>query len=59
MASGPITSWQADEKTVETGQDIAFYFASPGFWNHGQTEEYFSISKAPFQKPLFQGPAPT
>ena len=30
MASGPITSWQIDEETVETVTDfILFYFLAP------------------------------
>ena len=28
MASGPITSWDIDGETVETGSDIFFFFCS-------------------------------
>ena len=31
MASGPITSWQIDEETVETARDVYF---SLGLQNH-------------------------
>ena len=27
MASGPITSWQIDEETMETVRDLIFFFA--------------------------------
>ena len=33
MASGPITSWEIDEKTVETVSDFFFYLEG-GFQNH-------------------------
>ena len=33
MASGPITSWQIDEKTVETVTDFIYLFLE-GLQNH-------------------------
>ena len=37
MASGPITSWEIDGQTVETGSDFIFLsskITADGDWNH-------------------------
>ena len=37
MASGPITSWQIDEKIMETVRDFIFFsskFTADGDWSH-------------------------
>ena len=34
MASGPITSWQIDEETVETVPDFFFFGGGGGLLNH-------------------------
>ena len=34
MASGPITSWQIDEETVETVPDFFFFWRGGGLLNH-------------------------
>ena len=37
MASGPITSWQIDEETVETAADFIFWgskITADGDWSH-------------------------
>ena len=34
MASGPITSWETDEETVETVSDFIFFWGEGGLQNH-------------------------
>ena len=34
MASSPVTSWQTDGETVETGADLIFFWVVGGVQNH-------------------------
>ena len=42
MASGPITSWQMDRETMETGRDF-FFWGGGGSKNHRNDRPYLGV----------------
>ena len=53
MASGPITSWQTDEETVETMADFIFWgskITADGDWSH-EIKRHFTTWKKSYEQP--------